>query len=181
MSETLNRILAQMPDAITKAAPSMIGRMIEKMQGALARDAHLPQVSYCTLLLKVGADDVAREFVAGLADVAARKRQPKPPNALPSGFGMLLEPMNESDPSIGTMEESTKAFGRMVARATSLGVNGFEAFGKEYFLGPFREALLKARVDEPSVACLIPYACRALDGELVRVYERIEALSRTAS
>lgn len=178
MSETMRRVLAQMPDAVAKAAPAMAGRIIAAMQAELARDAQLPQISYCTLLLKVGADDVSREFADGLREAAARKTRPKPPNAPPSGFGLLLEPMNESDPSVGNMQKSSEAFGRVVAKAAVLGVNGFEAYGKEYFLGPFREALAKARVDESSVARLMPYACRAFDTELVRLYEQLEALSR---
>lgn len=177
MSETMRRVLAQMPDAIAKAAPSMAGRIIAAMQAELARDAQLPHISYCTLLLKVGADDLAREFAEGMKEAAARKHRPKPPNAVPSAFGLLLEPMDGADPSIGTMERSTALFGRVVAKSAALGVNGFEAYGREYFLGPFREALAKARVDDPSIARLMPYACRAFDAELVRLYEQLEALS----
>lgn len=42
MKETLNRAVSQMPHTIAQAAPSMIGRIIEAMQTALARDVQLP-------------------------------------------------------------------------------------------------------------------------------------------
>lgn len=177
MKQNLSAAVAQLPDAIARGAPLMIGHIIESMQIAIARDAQLPNVSYCSLLLKLGANDMAREFSMELKQAVAHRRKPKDPGALPSAFGLLLEPIGAADPSVETMQNSTELFGRVLAKTEALGINGLQAYGKEFFLAPLREAMVKARIDEDNIARMMPYACRALDAELARLYERLDAVT----
>lgn len=120
---------------------------------------------------------MAREFLTELNQAAAHRGRAKAASAPPSDFGLVLEPMGTADPSLDTMQRSTELFGRVVANATALGVHGVEAYGKEFFLGPLREAMVKARIDEEVIARMMPYACRALDAELVPLYERLDSVS----
>ena len=175
MKETLERAVAQMPDTIAQSAPAMVGRIVEAMQLALARDAQLPNMSYCSLLMKLGANDVTRAFLADLSEAVAQLRKPvNPAAAATSMAGLWLEPIGEADPSLDTMQQSTELFGRVAAKAKALGVKGIDAYGKAFFLGPLHQALGKARIDDENIARIMPYACRALDAELVSLYRRIE-------
>jgi hypothetical protein len=74
------------------------------------------------------------------------------------------------------MQQSTEIFDRIIDRAQAQGVKGLEAYGKNFFLEPMREALVKARIDEANVIRIMPYACRALDAELASFYRRLEAV-----
>jgi uncharacterized protein YigA (DUF484 family) len=175
MKEMLESAVAQMPDAIAKSAPAMVSRIVEAMQLALARDAQLPNMSYCALLMKLGANDVTRAFLADLSEAVAQLRKPlNPAAAATSMAGLWLEPIGEADPSLDTMQQSNELFGRVVAKARALGVKGVDAYGKAFFLGPLNQALVKARIDDVNIARIMPYACRALDAELVSLYSRME-------
>ena len=177
MKETLQSAVAQMPETIAQGAPLMVGRIVEAMQLALARDAQLPNMSYCSLLMKLGANDVTREFLADLSEAVVQLRKPVNPSAAATSVAYLwLEPIGEVDPSLDAMQQSTELFGRVVAKAKALGVKGVEAYGKAFFVGPVRQALVKARVDDVNISRIMPYACRALDAELVSLYSHMESL-----
>lgn len=177
MNEKLKTAVARMSDIVAEAAPAMVDRIVKAIQSALALDAQLPHIGYCSLLLKVGAADVSREFLADLNKAAAkRRRAPDAPRAPTSVFGLWLEPMGEADPSVQIMQKSTGIFDRLVDKAQAQGIQGLEAYGKNFFLEPLREALVKARIDDENVTRIMPYACRALDAELASFYGRIEAL-----
>ena len=69
MKETLESAVAQMPATIAQGAPAMVGRIVEAMQLALARDAQLPNMSYCSLLMKLGANAFGESGAAGIANI----------------------------------------------------------------------------------------------------------------
>lgn len=183
MQDDLQRIVAQMPQTLSRDAPAMIGRTVEALQALLARDAHLPNISYCSLLVRLGTTDLTREFVAALSDAASQLSRPAKASAAGmSTFGLSLELVGgaDVDPSRDTMRESTELFQQVLAAAKAQGVRGLEAYGKDFFLAALRRAFLSSRFDEENVTRLMPYACRALDAELLRLYRGIDTVSRSA-
>jgi len=165
-----------LPEFVAKESPKIIGAIIESMQNALTRDAHLPNIPYCSLLLKLGAADLTREFVAAF-EVGATSA---PENQSLPRSGLSLEMMNDEaeDPSEKTMHQSSGLFEQLRANFKRLGIEGVEAFAKDAFLVPLRQGLIKSRFDEPNVVRLMPYACKALDVELVLLYRRISTLTQ---
>lgn len=177
MPDALKSANSFTPENLVRQAPVMIGRIIDHMQAALARDGNLPNVPYCALLVKLGANDLAREFTQslrlGLATLTEETLSPAPM------FTLELTLTDAPDPAVETMRQSSALFEQLCANAKTLGIKGMDAVGKNIFLTALREALVKARIDEANVGHLMPYACQALDVELVALYHRVNAEMRS--
>lgn len=170
MPDAMNNVNSLNPQALAEDAPALIGRLLSHMQAALAHDAHLPNIPYCALIVKLSAHDIAREFVKafneGLTCLAEN------PPSLSSLFTLELSFSDVVDPAVEALRQSTQGFETLCANAKKRGVKGIHLYGKDVFLTPLRESLVKARIDEVNVGHLMPYACRALDVELVALYQR---------
>ena len=149
-------------------APALIGRLIGAAQEALARDVHLPNISYCSLLLKMGAGEVAQEFVRhfsigpGNSDALADDDTPL--------FSLELATFDAPDPVALALQTSTARFKQLRAQAKAAGVAGLAALDKEKFLAFLRAGLTQARIDAASAERLMPYLAEALDQELLSIY-----------
>lgn len=173
MQDSLKSANSLTPENLVREAPVIIGRIIEHMQASLARDANLPNIPYCALLVKLGANDLTREFVEGFnAGCATLKQKPPSPTSM---LTLELVLTDAPDPAVAILRESSAVFDQLSANAKALGVTGINAYGKDMFLVPLREALVKARIDEASAVHLMPYACRALEVELLALYRRVNA------
>ena len=180
MQDAVKNSLAKLPEQVIGYVPTMVARAIATMQQHLERDAHLPQMSYVGLLVKLGASDLARGFVAHLTDTLRGKSaaQPQPAFAASTISGMSLELQAADGPDLATLalQASSDRFKALNIRAKSLGLREFRVYGKDLFLSALREGFVMARIDDSNGALLMPYACGALNVELVTLYERFEVL-----
>ncbi len=176
--EVLESALAQMPDKIDECAPAMALRIVVGTQQCLARNAHLPEISYCSLLMNLGAGDVVRELTAELRIAAAQVRASDSNADMIGAAGLWLEPVGEDDRSLQALQKSSELFARIAAGYRARGLNGVEAYAKGFFLGPLRQALTRSRIDDATSSRIMPYACAALDAELLRLYDGFAAQMR---
>ena len=180
MQDAVKISLAKLPEQVIGYAPTMAARAVATMHQQLARDAHLPQMSYAGLLVKLGASDLARGFVAHLSDTLRGKSaaQPQPAFAASTISRMSLELQATDGPDLAmlALQASSDRFKALNIRAKSLGLREFRVYGKDLFLAALREGFVMARIDDSNVALLRPYACGALNAELVALYERFDVL-----
>jgi hypothetical protein len=176
--ELLEKTLARMPDTIDERAPQMALRIVEGTQQCLARNAHLPEISYCSLLMKLGAKDVIRELTAELRSAAAQVRASVGNADTVGAAGLSLAPVGEEDRSLQALQKSSELFARIAAGYGARGLKGVEAYATGFFLGPLRQALTRSRIDDTTSSRIMPYACEALDAELLRLYEGFAAQMR---
>ena len=179
MQDVVKSSLTKLPEKIVAYAPTMIGRVVDNMQITLGRDAHLPNISYCALLVKLGAADIAREFTAHLDHVLTGAAVPPQDTSFSTTISSLpLELLSADgpDPSVQALRASSDLFDTVAAKAKVLGIKDFRIYGKKLFLAALRQGFTKARIDEENIARLLPYACSALDTELVTLYGRFETM-----
>lgn len=169
----MNNFTSLNPKSLVENAPALISRIIDNMQAELARDVHLPNIPYCALIVKLSANDIAREFVEGFKAELTNLPEKSPPAT--SMFTLELSFSDVVDPTVDALRQSSKLFEALCINAKTRGVEGIHLLGKDVFLTPLREALVKARIDDVNVGNLIPYACRALDLELLALYQRINS------
>jgi hypothetical protein len=175
MNDALKTQLSLLPDALSQSAPSIMQSMVANMQSQISRDLQLVNASYSLLLLKLSEPDLSREFGVALREaMGAVKTGAHKANAFSGGLSLSLELIDDDAPdSEDDFSASTAQFNRLSAHAKSIGVAGFGAFTKEVFLNALKEAFVKARIDSTEVTKLMPYARRALDAELTKVYAKL--------
>ncbi len=173
MPNALKNVNFLTPENLVSEAPAMIARILDHMQTSLARDGNLPNVPYCALLVKLGAQDLAREFPESLKATLASQAAELP--SLAPMFTLELTLDDAPDPAAETMRQSSALFEQLCANAKTLGIKGLDAIGKTTYMTALREAMAKARIDDANVNHLMPYACSALDVELAALYGRVSA------
>ena len=174
MSETLKKTVGNMPQILHKNAKSMMLRMVDAIQEAIAAEPQLGPSSYCALLLKMSSDDLAREYERALGE-ALGEIKPSSPGS--SSQWLSIEPLEAAAAlSAQDFSGSTALFNKLRARATGLGVKGLGAYGKELFIAALKEAFDKSGIDPAEVEKMMPFARRALDVELAKFYAKLESL-----
>ena len=178
MHEAIQASLAKLPGQIQGYAPTLIARLLGVLQEQLARDADKPKVSYAALMIKLGAKDLSEGFAAHVGDVLSGNKpaQEQPAFATSTISGMSLEALDGPDPTTLALQASSDRFKALGARAKALGLRDFRPYGKDLFLGALNAGFERARVDSDNRALLMPYACAALDAELLTLYARFEGM-----
>lgn len=178
MSEILKKTVALLPEILPKNAKSMMQRIVDAMQNAIAADPQLGASSYRSLLLKMSSDDLVREF-----DLAIRESMKTiqlaagGPGVSALGLGLSIEPLDVAEaPSDTDFLSSTARFEKLCAKASGLGVSGLGAYSKDVFLASFNEAFAKSRIDPAEAKKMMPVARQALNGELEKLYEKLDSL-----
>lgn len=180
MKQALQKAVDRLPEVLVQYAPTMMRRVIASMREQMAKGGLAENASYCALLLKVGEADLVREFDAALREamesIRSQVGEPEAPVAVPS---LLLELVDETQTvSVKDFAASTARFSALCARARSLEVGGLRKFNKELFLDALMQAFAKARIEPKAMADLTPPARRALDGELLKIYGKVDAVGR---
>jgi hypothetical protein len=178
MSETLKKTIAGLPEILPKNARSMMQRMVAAMQEAIAADPHLGATSYRSLLLKMSSDDLMREFDHSILEaMKAIQLATAGPGAAALGLGLSMEPLHaDAGSSEADFQSSTVLFKKLSAKASSLGIVGFGGYSKDVFLAAVNEAFAKSRIDPDEARKMMPLARQALNGELTKLYEKLDAL-----
>lgn len=178
MHEAVRKSLAKLPDQVLGHAPTMIARVLGVLQERLAQDAHLPNISYAGLVVKLGANDLANGFVAHVGDVLSGKASAhdQPTFAVSTIAGMSLEAMEGPDLASLALQASSERFKAVRARAKRLGLREFRVYDQDLFLTALHQGFARARIDAANSALIEPYACAALDAELLALYARFDAM-----
>jgi hypothetical protein len=162
MSDTLRKTIGNMPQILHKNAKSMMQRMIDAMQEAIAADPHLGPSSYCALLLKMSSGDLGREYERALGESLGTIRGA---GAGSSSQWLSIEPLEAAAAlSAHEFEASTALFEKLRSRVNGLGIKGLSAYGKDLFLAALKEAFDRSGIDLTEVEKLMPLARRLGSG-----------------
>jgi hypothetical protein len=178
MSEILRKTVALLPEILPKNAKSMMQRMVDAMQTAIAADPHLGASSYRSLLLKMSSDDLVREFDLAIRESMKAIQQATGGRGISAmGLGLSIEPLDAAEaPADTDFLSSTALFEKLCAKANSLGIDGLGAYSKDVFLASFNDAFAKSRIDPTEAKKMMPIARQALNGELAKLYEKLDSL-----
>ena len=182
MQEALQNAIDRLPELLVKYAPSMMRRIIAAMQEEITQRGQLANPSYKTLLLKMSEADLVREFEIAIKDaMQSVKSKPARQDARADGPSLLLELFDEESASlIADFRGSSDLFEALRGKARKLGATGIDSFGKDAFLKALKAAFDKSRIEPEVMTDLMPYARRALSGELLKVYGKLDALGADA-
>lgn len=178
MSETLKKTVALLPEILPKNAKSMMQRIVDAMQNAIAADPQLGASSYRSLLLKMSNDDLVREFDLAIRESMKAIQQASGGAGVSAlGLGLSIEPMDAAEvPADTDFLSSTAFFEKLCSKASGLGINGLGAYSKDVFLASFNDAFTKSRIDPTEAKKMMPIARQALNGELAKLYEKLDSL-----
>lgn len=178
MSDLFKQTVARLPEILVKNASSMMLRMVGAMQKSMTEDGRLADASYCVLLLKMTADDLASGFERSIRESMDSLRSGDAGQAFSAtGFSLAIEPIGDDvSAEKAAFQTSSVAFEKFCAKGKSLGVRGLRNYERDILLTCLKQALVKSRMSSDEAARMLPYARRALNDELVRLYARLEAL-----
>ena len=180
MSEILKKTVAQLPEILPKNARSMMQRTVDAMQKAMAADPQLGASSYRSLLLKMSSDDLVREFDLAIRESMKTIQQASGARAGAGlGLGLSIEPLDgdaDSPDADADFLSSTALFKKLCAKASGLGIEGLGNYSFDVFLAALNDAFAKSRIDRAEAKKMMPVARQALNGELVKLYEKLDSL-----
>ena len=178
MSDLFKQTVERLPDILIKNASPMMQRIVAAMQKSIGEDQQLADASYCVLLLKMAADDLAAGFERAIREsMAALRSGDGGPNFSATGFSLAIEPLaDDGSTEKADFHLSTVAFDKLLAKGKALGVRGLRNYERDVLLTCMKQSFAKSRVSGEEAAKLLPYARRALNDELVRVYAKLGAL-----
>ena len=178
MSELFKQTVARLPEILVKNASPMMLRMVAVMQKSISEDGQLADASYCVLLLKMAADDLATGFERAIREsMEALNAGDGGPSFSATGFSLAIEPIGDDVASEkADFQTASQAFDKLLAKGKSLGVRGLRNYERDVVLTCLKQALAKSRMSSDEAAKVLPYARRALNDELVRLYGKLEAL-----
>lgn len=178
MKEALQRAIDRLPDVLVSYAPSMMRRIVIAMQEQITRGGQLGNPSYSNLLVKTAEPDLVREFNAAINEAMQSIKARSAANGpIDTGPAVLLELFDEeSASSIADLATSTDRFAALRSKARKLGATGIDRYAKDVFLKALNAAFAKARIDPEEMTDLMPYARRALNAELLKVYGKLDDL-----
>jgi hypothetical protein len=178
MSEILKKTVERLPEILNKNAKSMMQRVVDAALEAMAKDPQLGASAYCSLVLKASSSDLISQFASALEkSTRAIQEAHGKAGTLALGLGLSIEPLDPTmAPSDADFASSNSKFEMLCAKASGLGVEGLRPYGKDIFLGAFDDAFTMSRIDPLEGGKIMPFARRALDRELVRLYEKLDSL-----
>jgi hypothetical protein len=177
MSESLKTIVARLPEVLCRNAESMMRRMVDAMQHAIAADPQLEGSSYCALTLRMSANDLVREFDRSIREsMDSIKPDARGLAVSVSGLGLSVAPLDPNASSDADFASSTALFDKLCSKAGGVGVDGFGPSSKSVFIAALDDALTKARIDPAEAAKMMPFARQALDHELAKMYEKLDSV-----
>jgi hypothetical protein len=178
MSEILKKTVAYLPELLPRNAKSMMQRIVDATQTAIAADPRFGASSYSALLLKMSSDALVREFdLAIRATMSGMQKQAGVPGVSVQWLGLSIEPLEPGGgPPDADFLTSTALFETLCAKAGDLGVDGFGACSKAVFLASFNDAFTNSHIDPDEARKIVPFARQALNGELVKLYAKLDSL-----
>jgi hypothetical protein len=166
MPHPLQTTIDRLPDVLEKNAPAMMRRMVARMRAAPGHSSH------GGLFLKVGEEDLVREFAAAVRECFA----PSEDKFLSQGISMRLSTDSGYGIGIDEFETSTTAFHSLCQHAAKAGIDGMERYGKDAFLQAMKHAFERSRMDARATEELMPPAKTELNTELRALYRQLDAV-----
>jgi hypothetical protein len=175
MSETLKKTIGHLPELLNKNAEVMMQRMLDFMQNVIAADPALGPSSYLALLLKMSTEDMVTEFEQSLAEsMVAIQRAAEKPGGPDTGLGLSLQADDAKEEE--DFARSNQLFTKLMDKTKSLGIPGLAPYRKDIFLAAINDAFTQSKIDADATKKLMPLARKALNAELVRLYEKLSVL-----
>jgi hypothetical protein len=169
----LQKTVDRLPEILEKNAVTMMRRMITRMKTAMEQHAQAGNVSHGALFLKVGENDLVREFERAIKEATSTAALGSADSAV---AGLSLEAADGPD-AVDEFETSTALFDRLCANARAVGVKGTGLYHKEVFVGALKDAFEQSRMDRQAMQELRPYARAALNAELLVLYGKLDELA----
>ena len=178
MSDTLKRTIGHLPELLIKNAETMMQRMVDFMLNVVSSDPQLGPSSYLALLLKMSTEDLVSEFEQALTESMVEiQRSAEKPGGPDSGLGLSMQPLDAGDAHAEEdFARSNLLFTKLLAKTKALGITGLAPYRKDIFLAAINDAFVQSRIDADAVKKLMPLARKALNAEMVRLYEKLNAL-----
>ena len=171
----LQKTVDRLPEILEKNAVTMMRRMIARMKAAMEQRAQEGNVSHGALFLKVGENDLVREFERALKEATSPAALGSADSAV-SALSLSLEAADGAE-AADEFETSTALFTRLCANAKAVGVKGTGRYHKEVFVGALKDAFEQSRMDRQAMQELRPYARAALNAELLGLYGKLDELA----
>lgn len=169
----LQKTIDRLPEILEKNAVTMMRRMIARMKTAMEQHAQAGNVSHGALFLKVGENDLVREFERALKEATSPAALGSADTAL-AGLSLAAE---DGADAVDEFETSTALFNRLCTNARAIGVKGTGRYHKEVFVTALRDAFEQSRMDRQAMQELRPYARAALNTELLGLYGKLDELT----
>jgi hypothetical protein len=180
MNPTLQKAIDRMPAILANNAPSMIRRMLVAMKAQIAERGHQANTSHGMLFLKVGEEDLVRAFGVAMEQAVELVRQ-KIERRRGSPPSLSLEMFSETDTHLADdFRAADDSFSSLCTKAAAWGVFGCDAYDKDVFLKVLQQAFEQSRMDQQAMAELMPYARKALNTELCKLYGKLESVGGEA-
>jgi hypothetical protein len=88
-----------------------------------------------------------------------------------------MEPLDGGDAKAEEdFVRSNILFQKLLAKTKVLGITGLDPYRKDIFLAAVNDAFVQSRIDADAAKKLMPLARKALNAEMVRLYEKLGAL-----
>ena len=156
----------------------MVLLMVGMMQKSMTEDGQLADASCSVLPLKMTADDLAGGFERSIrGSMDARYSGDAGQADTATGFSLAIEPIGDDvSAEKAAFRTVSLAIDKLYAKGRSPGVRGLRKCERDVLFTCFQQALAKSRMSSDEAAKMLPYARRALNDELVRLYGMLEAL-----
>lgn len=79
--------------------------------------------------------------------------------------------MDFTDSTTNDFAASTARYKQLSASSEKILARAVSSFTKDFFLNPLEDAFKRARIDDSEVRKMMPYARRALNHELLQLYD----------
>jgi len=166
--------IQRLPELLEKNAPAMMRRIVAHMKSDMAQGDTAGKVSHGGLFLKVGEEDLVREFLAAIREAFAAKQ-----DALDIGMALSLEAENGNSPAVD-FATSNAAFASLCKSAAPLGLE-VERYRSDAFVAAMENTFQRSRMDARATEELMPFARSALNGELRALYIKLDQLATRGS
>jgi hypothetical protein len=179
MAATLKTTIDNFPEILSKNASSLMQRIILKTKESLTDDSHLSNASACNFFLKTATKDLVTNFESILKSslYEIKLKQASGKNDI-FGLALSLTLDSEGDEeqlAIAKMK-SMVLFEKLCAKGKENEISGVGTYDVKLFMNAMREAFHKSKFEDSELSSIFPHAIRALDSELIQLYEKLDCL-----
>jgi hypothetical protein len=179
MATTLKTTIDNFPEILNKNASSLMLRIISKTKASLIDDSNLSNASACNFFLKTATKDLVSNFESILKS-SLHEIELKQTSGKTDIFGLSLSLTLDSEGdeeqlAIAKMK-STVLFDMLCAKGKKNEIAGVGTYDVKLFMNAMREAFNNSKFEDSELVSIFPHAIRALDSELIQLYEKLDCL-----
>jgi hypothetical protein len=179
MAATLQTTIDNLPEILNKNASGIILRIISKTKASLIDDLYLSNASACNFSITVATEDLARHFEnilkTSLHEIKLKQNSGETDISVLALSLALNAEGDEEQLTISKMK-STVLFDKLCAKGKQNEIAGVGTYDVKLFMNVMREAFNNSKFEDSELVSIFPHAIRALDSELVKLYEKLDCL-----